>query len=614
MAGFSGINVALQTLMAQQAALEITQNNVANANTEGYHRQQAILKAGYPTRSMAFTNTSGVQNIGTGVYVSSIERFSVDFYDTQYRKQLSDNAYYSMLTDMVSEIEINLGDASSDGLTTRINDFFSGWQTVATDPDIDANRQDLLETASSLVEGFHDRALSLIQLQQDQNLGITQRVNDINDIARQLAELNSQIGRTQTATTQPNALLDERDMLLDKLTQIVDATIHVQDDGEVLVSIHGHAMVIGSRTFSLEAEAVGSKNLVQISWEDSSAGEYLKGDEIGGEIGGMLYARDTVIEEQLASLDDTVTSLVNRVNAIHRSGYNLGDPIYDNSTIPPTVTNLDAIHGMDFFSSKSTTVTLGGNLNRYANIGDTYNIAVDVIDGAGVSHQIELVFAKSGANEWTYTTTTPGASILSGEPPVAQPGTVAFDASGNFVSNSGSILYGTAATSLSLSKLTHNGGIPSGLSIENQYAALNIEINPQITNCRQIAAATQLDSPGDGNNALAIANCVDATTLVLTNGRDPVAESGKQSIRHFNTSRITSLALEQRHAETGVSDTASIMKAMDDQRESVSGVNLDEEAANMVKYQRAYQAAARLMNTFDEMLDLVVNNLGLVGR
>ena len=73
MSGFSGINVALQTLLAQQAALEITQNNVANANTDGYHRQQAVLKAGYPTRSMAFTNTSGVQNIGTGVYVSNIK-------------------------------------------------------------------------------------------------------------------------------------------------------------------------------------------------------------------------------------------------------------------------------------------------------------------------------------------------------------------------------------------------------------------------------------------------------------------------------------------------------------------------------------------------------------
>jgi flagellar hook-associated protein 1 FlgK len=614
LAGFSGINVALQTLMAQQAALEITQNNVSNANTAGYHRQQAVLKAGYPTGSMAFTNSSGVQNIGTGVYVSSIERFSVDFYDTQYRNQLSNNTFYSMLTDMLSEIEINLGDASSDSLATRINNFYSGWQTVATDPDIAANRQDLLETASSLVEGFHDRATSLIQLQQDQNLGITQRVDDINDIAKQLAELNAQIGRTQTATTQPNALLDERDRLLDKLTQNIGATIHVQDDGQVLVSVHGHAMVIGSRTFELEAEAVGSKNLVQISWEDSPAGVYLKGDEIGGEIGGLLYARDTVIEDQLASLDDTVTSLVNRVNAIHRSGYNMVDPVYDNSTIPPTVTNLDAITGIDFFSSKSTSVSLSGNLNRYANIGDTYNIAVDVRDGAGVSHQVELVFTKSEANAWTYTTSTPGASILSGDPPTAQPGTVTFDASGNFVSNSGSILYGTATTSVGLSKLTHTGGNPTALSIENQYAALNIQINSLITDYRYIAAATVIDAPGDGNNALAIANSVDTITTILTNGRDPVAESGKQSISHFNTSRITSLALEQRHAETGVADTASIMTAMDDQREAVSGVNLDEEAVNMVKYQRAYQAAARLMNTFDEMLELVVTSLGLVGR
>jgi flagellar hook-associated protein 1 FlgK len=157
MSGFSGINVALQTLLAQQAALEITQNNVANANTAGYHRQQAVLKAGYPTRSTAFTNTSGVQNIGTGVYVSSIKRYESNLIDTQYRRQVADNAKFSTLSSLLNEVETNLGDTSSDGIAQRVDDFFSGWQTVATDPDLAANRTDLLETAKSMVEAFHNR-------------------------------------------------------------------------------------------------------------------------------------------------------------------------------------------------------------------------------------------------------------------------------------------------------------------------------------------------------------------------------------------------------------------------------------------------------------------------
>ncbi len=165
---------------------------------------------------------------------------------------------------MLSEIETNLGDSSGDGITDRLNDFFAGWQTVATDPDIAANRQDLLETATSLVEGFQDRAASLINIQQNQNLSISQRVDDINDIAAQLGELNVEIGRTQTASTQPNALLDERDRCLDQLSKNIGATAYVQDDGQVLVSIQGHALVIGSRTFELEANPVGSKNLVQL--------------------------------------------------------------------------------------------------------------------------------------------------------------------------------------------------------------------------------------------------------------------------------------------------------------------------------------------------------------
>lgn len=514
MAGFSGINVALQTLLAQQTALEITQNNVSNANTEGYHRQQAVLKAGYPNRSMSFTNSAGVQNIGTGVYVSSIQRFTSNFYDTQYRNQLSEKSKYSMLTDMLTEIEINLADSTSDSIGQRMDDFFSAWQNVATDPDIAANREDLLETANSLAEGFHDRATSLLQIQQDQNLSITQRVSDINDIAKQLSELNAEIGRSQTATTQPNALLDERDRLLDKLSSNIGIIAHVQDNGQVLVSIQGHALVIGNRSFELSATPMGSKNLVQVTWADDPTNTPITVES--GEIGGLMYARDTVIEDQLAALNDEAVSLVSRVNAIHRSGYNLVDPIYDNSTIPPTVTNLNAITGLNFFA---------------------------------------------------FSDATPAQPIP---------------------------------------------GIP----------ALSIVLDPAITSYQQVAAATVIDSPGDGNNALDIANSINTTTFptrtppitALTAIEDPVATQGQTSIRHFNTSRVTSLALEQRHAETGVSDTSSIMSAIDDQREAVAGVNLDEEAANMVKYQRAYQAAARLMNTFDQMLELVVTNLGLVGR
>ncbi|GAP22501.1 flagellar hook-associated protein FlgK [Leptolinea tardivitalis] len=500
MSSFSGINVALQNLLAQQAALEITQNNVANANTEGYHRQQAVMKAGFPARSMSLTNSAGVQNIGTGVYISNIKRYSLDFYDTQYRSQLSQNSRYSMLTDMLSEIETNLADSSSDSLTNRINNFFAGWQTVATDPDIAANRQDLLETTQTLVEGFQNRALSLIQIQKDQNLAITQRVDDVNSIAKQLAELNAEIGRSQTDTSDPNALLDERDRLLDKLATNIGTTVHIQDDGQVLVSIQGHALVIGSRTFKLEATPVAANgNLVKINWADDPDKNALTIEN--GEIGGIMYARDTVIGDQLKRLDNTATSLMNRVNAIHQSGY-----------------DLNGNAGLPFF-----------------------------------------VFSDGSTN------------------PV--------------------------------------------------HASLSISLNTNITSYTQIAAATQVTAPGvgapgDGNNALDIANCINTTTFptrvppitALTNAQDPVMAAGEQSIGHYNTSRITQLALEQRHAETGVKDTKSIMTAMDEQRESVAGVNLDEEAANMLKYQRAYQAAARLMNTFDQMLELVVTNLGLAGR
>jgi flagellar hook-associated protein 1 FlgK len=490
MAGFSGIHVALQALMAQQTALEITQNNVANANTKGYHRQEAVMKAGYPNRSMAFTSSAGQQNIGTGVYVESIKRFSLDFYDTRFRSQLSSNAKYAMMTSLMTEVEINLADTSTDGIAKRLDDFFTGWQTISSDPDIVAVRDDLLERTYAMTRAFNNRALSLVQIQKDQNLAITQRVTDVNTIARQIGELNAEIGRSQGSNTQPNQLLDERDRMLDQLSQMVGITSHVQDNGQVMVSIQGHALVMGNRTFELEATPDPAKgNLVNVNWFDDPTDTPLK--LLDGEIAGILYTRDTVITNQMQGLNDTVISLMNRVNALHRSGF-----------------DLDGNAGIDLF------------------------------------------------------TAVPGQE------------------------------------------------------------ALSFSVNSAITNSRMLAAATETNAQGDGNNALVISNIMNTNIFPvrippitpLTAAEDPVFATGEPSIRHFNSSRVTSLALEIRHSKTGQSDSENLMTAMDEQREQVAGVNLDEEAANMVKYQRAYQAAVRLMNVYDEMLDKIVNGLGLVGR
>jgi flagellar hook-associated protein 1 len=490
MTGFSGIQVALQALLSQQTGLDITQNNVANANTKGYHRQEAVMKAGFPNRSMAFTSSAGQQNIGTGVYVESIKRFSLDFYDSRYRNQTAENSKFTMMTSMLTEVEINLADTSSDGISQRIDEFLAGWQTVATDPDIVAVRDDLLERSISMAEAFNNRSLRLFQIQQDQDLALTQRVDDINKITKQIGELNGEIGRSQGSNTQPNALLDERDLLLDQLSQLIGVTSHLQDNGQVTVSLQGHAMVLGTRTFELEATPDATNNsMVKINWAEDAAKTAL--DIQSGEVAGILYTRDVVMEDQKTQLNNTVISLMNRVNAIHRSGF-----------------DLDGNAGVDLF------------------------------------------VATAGQE------------------------------------------------------------------------ALSLAINPAITSSRMLAAATETNAQGDGNNALAISNALSTSVFpvrippitALTAAQDPVLASGEESIKHYNSSRVTSLALEIRHAKVGASDSGSLMTALDEQREQVAGVNLDEEAANMVKYQRAYQAAVRLMNVFDEMMDQVVNTLGLGGR
>ena len=277
---------------------------------------------------------------------------------------------------------------------------------------------------------------------------------------------------------------------MDQLSQLIGVTSHIQDNGQVLISFQGHALVMGNRTFKLEATPDSTNNqFVKVNWADDAAKTAL--DIQNGEVAGILYTRDVVMEDQKQQLNNTVISLMNRVNSIHRSGF-----------------DLDGNPGVD------------------------------------------LLVATAGQE------------------------------------------------------------------------ALSFAVNPAITSPRMIAAATETNAQGDGNNALAISYAMSSATFpvrippitALTAAQDPVFATGEVSISKYNSSRVTSLALEIRHAKVGASDSESLMIAMDDQREQVAGVNLDEEAANMVKYQRSYQAAVRLMNVFDELLAQVVNNLGLAGR
>ena len=464
---FSGLNIALQALLSNQQAIQVVEHNVSNVNTPGYKRQEAVLIAAPPYTVPTLRGLVIPGQMGTGVLVDRIRQFNLEFFDGRYRNELAETKHWELKGNVLTQVEFTLAETSDDGILPKLDAFWSGWQALSNDPTNMSLRADLRERASILTKALNTRAESLRSIQSDQNLALIQRVAEINSDATQIARLNTEILKVKSAGGEPNDLMDQRGELLNRLAEISGAVTNIQDDGEAIVAIGGHSLVIGSSTFGLSTEPdTTNNNLTRIYWTADNRDL----NTPSGELAGLLEARDQIIPEQMAGLDELAQTLVTQVNALHVAGYGLTPTARNNNFFNPTMTS-----------------------------------------------------------------------------------------------------------------------------------ALSIRLSSDIDDLANIAAASNPDAPGDGNNALAIGNLQDSLLM----------NSNTSTINQFYTMQIANLGLQLQTANTRAKDRNDIVNSLNTLQESVSGVNLDEEAANLVKFQRAYQAATRMVTVIDEMLDKIINGMGV---
>ncbi len=318
---FSGIHMALQSLLAHQQAMQVIEHNVANANTPGYSRQEAILKPGSPYPATSFIRAGLPGQIGTGVLVDRVQRFHNEFVDERLRDENALFSRWSVQEQLLRHIEIALNETQTDGLLAKLDLFWEGWRSLSTDPSNHALRLDLLERSKSLAMALQNRAQQLRTIRAEQDLEISQRVAEINRLADLVARLNAEIANVISVGDQPNDLMDQRDLALSRLAALAGADSHIQSNGDVMVSIGGHALVTGTSTFELQAlPDPSNNNLIGITWSD---GQSYAG--VNGELAGLLAVRDGILVDRLNALDDFASALASRVNEIHRNGFGLND-------------------------------------------------------------------------------------------------------------------------------------------------------------------------------------------------------------------------------------------------------------------------------------------------
>lgn len=490
---FHGLELGKRGLFAQQTALSTTGQNIANANTTGYTRQRAEMQAG-SALSVIGANGNNLQ-LGTGVEVNKIVRLREDYLDVQIRGENKNSGYWEAKSDTLSKMEEILNEPTDSGLANTLDQFWSSWQELAKNPDSASARAVVQQRGVAVAETFNHLANSFDQLQSDIQNVIQVKTNEVNSLARQIGSLNDQISRLVPNNYQPNDLYDQRDVLIDQLSKLVDVKVTNGTSGMVDVSIgDGNVLVSGKTTHSLSVDTTRAPAEIKLDNTNTIS--------IGtGEFFGRIESFDQLIPEVMGKINALAQTFADSVNDIHRQGYHL---VNNAGTVETTTAG-----GVDFFT-----------------------------------------------------------------------------------------------------------GITNNSNSKPNDAAKNLKVNQAILNSSDLIAAAQEETPGksstgNGKNAQAIADLKFNQTLTFNSGI--TSSETTSTMDDFYRSIIGQVGIDSQEAQRMKDNTDVIIQQVENRRQSVSGVSIDEEMANMIKFQQAYNASARMVTVVDQCLDKVINGMGRVG-
>ncbi|WP_066259199.1 flagellar hook-associated protein FlgK [Neobacillus drentensis] len=340
---FHGIEIGKRAIFAQQTALSVTGHNIANANTAGYTRQNAITQATNPLSYPGMNVGNGPLQIGTGVETIEINRIRDSFLDGQFRSQAEQQGYWNVKHDTLSKIEETLNEPTDTGLQASFDRFWQSWEDLSKEPDSLAARAALLSNATALVGRFNQVSDSMGNLSTDLQNQLSTKTQEMNNLTKQVSELNLQIAKITASGQQPNDLLDQRDLLVDKISKMADIQVKPAQAGHGMVDIFidNKSLVNGDTNYS-------------VSFDSSSNQLSLGGTNVSlksGEIAGMVESLTKDIPSFMSKINELVTVFSREVNQIHTnaSAMNLDD--IQNRKNDPTA-SLDQI---PFFVTKSGT-------------------------------------------------------------------------------------------------------------------------------------------------------------------------------------------------------------------------------------------------------------------
>ena len=461
MSTFSIFEIGRSALMTAKRTMDVTSHNVANASTVGYSRQEAVLE---PIIQRQATIS------GAGVRVADVRRLRDRFVDSVLRSESGKKAAFEVEKEVMEYLQVVASEPSDSSIRSSLDLFWSAWHDLSVDASSASARAQVMERGRSLVDMFKQISGKVEAMSLDLEASIDATVRLLNLLSERIVSLNLEISRAIARQEPACDLMDQRDALLDEICELTGATVtHIPDGDSLIVSVYGFALVDRNHWYKMEVSfGLGGTELRWIS----APGEYTVMPSVGGKIGGYKEARDVLVQDFKAELENLFKTVVDEINAIHGSGF----PI----TGAPG----------DFF----------------------------VTDGSDYLHSAQVA-------PWI----------------VADPSTIC----------------------------------ASGVS----------------------------GDPLDGSVALAIANRLE--------GDDA---SAGPTYNDMWTAIIGRLGAIGQKVESGFGVQEILVKELQNRKDSISGVSIDEEVATLVRQQHAFNAASRVITMADEMIDTIISRMGVAGR
>lgn len=646
---FATLNVGKRGLYAQQGALDVTSHNIANSNTEGYTRQRAIMETTRPFGMPSMDNQVGPGQIGTGVEISKIQRVRDTFMDYQVRRETSTLGQYQARDKYLSEIEGIFNEPSDTGVSNLIGKFFDAWEEVSKHPEGSNSRTVLASQAAALASELNHTHNQLIKVKENAQESIKQTIFDVNNALERVDKLNQQIMAVKISGMEPNDLMDKRDLLLDEISKKFNIVVEQDKFGSINLKPKYTKTIDGKGDVSnpLLVRKNPNDEVMRFSYIKSiepptgkkmgEEGEYIitylkNGDkdktatfklDIKSDVNGTAEQKIKRLDESrvIWSTSDRNEDTKNGL-AVDINGAGMGEgQLIDFQKLALFDLKDDEYRGelKGFMTVQQDADDYIEQMNKLAK-GIAFSINA-IHSGVSGDMKVDKMdkdympfFVNSEKADVEYETID-GKKVLYAE---------------NIKDATGKVI--------NIDKLKNI------LDGEKEITAANISVNRQIIddvmqiktrihdNQFKLESSNTIDGEQDGARALAIAQFRDKLLKIQNITKETTREKfvndnggftkditldlntingdiNGMKIDSYFKDTVDKLGVQEQEAQRIVKNQGALLKEFSQRRESISGVSLNEEMANIVQYQHAYQANAKIIATTDQLLDVVINGL-----